>query len=76
MSGRYIEDQSSHYLKMYNLDSTTSLKVNIDAPHNDKTVDDIKYVVPDDGQEHTVKVEWSQGRYFEDITIEVSVYGY
>ena len=76
MSGRYIEDQSSHYLKMYNLDSTTSLKVNINAPSNDKTVDNIKYVVPDDGQEHTVKVEWSQGRYFEDITIEVSVYGY
>lgn len=76
MSGRTIEDQSGHYLKMYNLDSTTSLKVNIDAPRNNKTVDNIQYVVPDDGQEHTARVEWSQGRYNEDITIEVSVYGY
>ena len=76
MSGRYIEDQSGHYLKMYNLDSTTSLKVNINAPSNDKTVDNIQYVVPDDGQEHTARVEWSQGRYSEDITIEVSVYDY
>ena len=76
MSGRWIEDQSGHYLKMYNLDSTTSLKVNINAPYNDKTVDNIQYVVPDDGQEHTARVEWSQGSRFEDITIEVSVYGY
>ena len=74
MSGRYIEDQSGHYLKMYNLDSTTSLKVNINAPSDDKTVDNIQYVVPDDGQEHTARVEWSQGRYSEDITIEVSSY--
>ena len=74
MSGRWIEDQSGHYLKMYNLDSTTSLKVNINAPSDDKTVDNIQYVVPDDGQEHTAKVEWSQGRYAEDITIEVSSY--
>ena len=76
MSGRYIEDQRGHYLKMYDLDSTTSLNVNIDAPSNDKTEDNIKYVVPDDGQEHTAMVEWSQGLYSEDITIEVSVYGY
>ena len=76
MSGRWIEDQSGHYLKMYNLDSTTSLKVNINAPSDDKTVDNIQYVVPDDGQEHTARVEWSQGMYSEDITIEVSVYGY
>lgn len=76
MSGRWIEDQSGHYLKMYNLDSTTSLKVNINAPSDDKTVDNIQYVVPDDGQEHTARVEWSQGRNREDITIEVSVYGY
>lgn len=74
MSGRWIEDQSGHYLKMYNLDSTTSLKVNIDAPSRDTTKDNIQYVVPDDGQEHTARVEWSQGRYAEDITIEVSVY--
>lgn len=76
MSGNHIEDQSGHYLKMYNLDSTTSLKVNIDAPRNNKTVDNIQYVVPDDGQEHTARVEWSQGWYNENITIEVSVYGY
>lgn len=76
MSGRWIEDQSGHYLKMYNLDSTTSLKVNINAPSDNKTVDNIKYVVPDDGQEHTARVEWSQGSRSEDITIEVSVYGY
>lgn len=76
MSGRWIEDQSGHYLKMYNLDSTTSLKVNINAPSDDKTVDNIQYVVPDDGQEHTAMVEWSQGRRSEDITIEVSVYDY
>ena len=76
MSGRYIEDQSGHYLKMYSLDSTTSLKVNINAPSEDKTVDNIQYVVPDDGQEHTARVEWSQGQYNEDITIEVSVYDY
>lgn len=76
MSGRYIEDQSGHYLKMYNLDSTTSLNVNINAPSYDRTEDNIKYVVPDDGQEHTARVEWSQGRNSEDITIEVSVYGY
>lgn len=74
MSGRYIGDQSGHYLKMYNLDSTTSLKVNIDAPYNDRTEDNIQYIVPDDGQEHTARVEWSQGRYSEDITIEVSSY--
>ena len=74
MSGRTIEDQSGHYLKMYNLDSTTSLNVNIDAPYYDKTEDNIQYVVPDDGQEHTARVEWSQGRYSEDITIEVSSY--
>ena len=74
MSGRFIDEQSGHYLKMYNLDSTTSLKVNINAPSDDKTVDDIQYVVPDDGQEHTARVEWSQGRYSEDITIEVSSY--
>lgn len=76
MSGRYIEDQSGHYLKMYSLDSTTSLKVDINAPSEDKTVDNIQYVVPDDGQEHTARVEWSQGQYNEDITIEVSVYDY
>ena len=76
MSGSYIGDQSGHYLKMYNLDSTTSLKVNIDAPANNKTVDNIQYVVPDDGQEHTARVEWSQGWYSENITIKVSVYGY
>ena len=76
MSGRWIEDQSGHYLKMYNLDSNTSLKVNINAPSDNKTVDNIQYVVPDDGQEHTARVEWSQGSRFEDITIEVSVYGY
>lgn len=76
MSGRYIEDQSGHYLKMYSLDSTTSLKVNINAPSENKTVDNIQYVVPDDGQEHTARVEWSQGQYNEDITIEVSVYDY
>lgn len=74
MSGRYIGDQSGHYLKMYNLDSTTSLKVNINAPTDDKTEDNIQYIVPDDGQEHTARVEWSQGRYSEDITIEVSSY--
>lgn len=74
MSGRWIEDQSGHYLKMYNLDSTTSLKVNINAPSNDKTVDNIQYVVPDDGQEHTARVEWSQGTNAENITIEVSSY--
>ena len=74
MSGRYIEDQSGHYLKMYNLDSTTSLNVNINAPSYDRTEDNIKYVVPDDGQEHTARVEWSQGRYSENITIEVSSY--
>lgn len=76
MSGRYIEDQSNHYLKMYDLDSTTSLNVNINAPSYDKIEDNIQYVVPDDGQEHTARVEWSQGRYSEDITIEVSVYDY
>lgn len=76
MSGRYIEDQRGHYLKMYNLDSTTSLNVNINAPSYDRTEDNIRYVVPDDGQEHTARVEWSQGRNSEDITIEVSVYGY
>ena len=76
MSGRWIGDQSGHYLKMYNLDSNTSLKVNIDAPSSNKTVDNIQYVVPDDGQEHTAMVEWSQGRNSEDITIQVSVYGY
>lgn len=74
MSGRYIGDQSGHYLKMYNLDSTTSLKVNIDAPSNDKTVNNIQYVVPDDGHEHTARVEWSQGWYSENITIKVSSY--
>ena len=74
MSGRYIEDQSGHYLKMYDLDSTTSVKVDINAPSNNETVDNIQYVVPDDGQEHTARVEWSQGRYSEDITIEVSSY--
>ena len=74
MSGRYIEDQSGHYLKMYNLDSTTSLNVNINAPSYDRTEDNIKYVVPDDGQEHTARVEWSQGSRSEDITIEVSSY--
>ena len=76
MSGNYIDEQRGHYLKMYNLDSTTSLKVNINAPTDNKTVDNIQYVVPDDGQEHTAMVEWSQGMYSEDITIEVSVYGY
>ena len=74
MSGRTIEDQSGHYLKMYDLDSTTSLNVNINAPSYDRTEDNIKYVVPDDGQEHTARVEWSQGRYSENITIEVSSY--
>ena len=74
MSGGFIGDQSGHYLKMYNLDSNTSLKVNINAPSYDKTEDNIQYVVPDDGQEHTARVEWSQGRYSENITIEVSSY--
>ena len=74
MSGRYIEDQSGHYLKMYDLDSTTSLNVNINAPYYDRTEDNIQYVVPDDGQEHTARVEWSQGSRSEDITIEVSSY--
>ena len=76
MSGRWIEDQSGHYLKMYDLDSTTSLKVNINAPSRNTTEDNIQYVVPDDGQEHTAMVEWSQGSRSKDITIEVSVYGY
>ena len=61
---------------MYNLDSTTSLKVNINAPSRNTTEDNIQYVVPDDGQEHTARVEWSQGSRSKDITIEVSVYGY
>lgn len=74
MSGRFIDEQSGHYLKMYNLDSTTSLKVNINAPNDDKTVDNIQYVVPDDGQEHTARVKWSQGSRSENITIEVSSY--
>ena len=74
MSGNYIDEQRGHYLKMYDLDSTTSLNVNIDAPSNDKTVNNIQYVVPDDGQKHTVRVEWSQGWYSENITIEVSSY--
>lgn len=76
MSGDYIDDQRGHYLKMYDLDSTTSLNVNISAPSYDKTVDNIQYIVPDDGQEHTARVEWSQGIYSENITIQVSVYGY
>lgn len=76
MSGRYIDYQSGHYLKMYDLDSTTNVKVNIDEPYENTTKDNIQYVVPDDGQEHTARVEWSQGRYNEDITIEVFVYGY
>ena len=76
MSGNYIDEQRGHYLKMYELDSTTSLNVNINAPSQNKTVDNIQYVVPDDGHEHTARVEWSQGLYSENITIEVSVYGY